>query len=138
MALDNKYKELIDTAKSSGVYNLEVREENNVLYIDGTAPSGNVKDELWATYNRIDPDFRAADLIMNVDVAVSSGSKATVATESSNLNIRKGPGTDQEIVGKAAHNAVVTVLSKTNDQWVLIKTDDGVEGYVYTQYLDMS
>lgn len=138
MALDNKYKELIDTAKSSGVYNLEVREENNVLYIDGTAPSGSVKDELWATYNKIDPDFRAGDLIMNVDVAVSSGSKATVATESSNLNIRKGPGTDQEIVGKAAHNEVVTVLNKTNDQWVLIKTDDGVEGYVYTQYLDMS
>jgi uncharacterized protein YgiM (DUF1202 family) len=138
MALDNKYKELIDTAKSSGVYNLEVREENNVLYIDGTAPSGNVKDELWATYNKIDPDFRAGDLIMNVDVAVSSGSKATVATESTNLNIRKGPGTDQEIVGKAAHNEVVTVLNKTNDQWVLIKTDDGVEGYVYTQYLDMS
>ncbi len=138
MALDNKYKELIDTAKSSGVYNLQVREENNVLYIDGTAPSGNIKDELWATYNKIDPDFRAGDLIMNVDVAVSSGSKATVATESTNLNIRKGPGTDQEIVGKAAHNEVVTVLNKTNDQWVLIKTDDGVEGYVYTQYLDMS
>lgn len=138
MALNNKYKELIDTANSSGVYNLQVREENNVLYIDGTAPSGNIKDELWATYNRIDPDFRAGDVVMNVDVAVSSGSKATVATESSNLNIRKGPGTDQEIVGKAAHNEVVTVLNKTNDQWVLIKTDNGVEGYVYTQYLDLS
>ncbi len=138
MALDAKYKELIDTAKNSGISDLQVREQNNVLYVDGTASSGGIKDKLWAIYNKIDPDFRAGDLILNVNVAAASGSKATVITESSNLNVRKGPGTDQEIVGKAAHNEVVTVLNQTNDQWVLIKTDKGVEGYVYTQYLEMS
>ena len=138
MALDVKYKELIDTAKSSGVSDLQVREQNNVLYIDGNAPSGNVKDQLWAIYNKIDPDFRAGDLILNVNVAVSAGSKAKVVTESSNLNIRKGPGTDQAIVGKAAHDEIVTILNKTNDQWALIKTDKNVEGYVYTQYLELT
>ena len=138
MALDTKYKDLIDTAKSSGVSDLQVREENNVLYIDGTAPSGTVKDALWASYNKIDPDFRAGDLILNVNVAAASGSKAKVVTQSSNLNIRKGPGTDQEIVAKAAHEEEVTVLSTSNDQWTLIKNDDGVEGYVYTQYLEFS
>lgn len=138
MVLDIKYKELIDTAKSSGVSDLQVREQNNVLYIDGNAPSGNVKDELWNIYNKIDPDFRAGDLVLNVNVAVTTGSKAKVITESSNLNIRKGPGTDQAIVGKAAHNEMVTILNKTNDQWVLIKTDKNVEGYVYTQYLELT
>ncbi|MEO5998342.1 MAG: SH3 domain-containing protein [Chitinophagaceae bacterium] len=138
MVLDIKYKELIDTAKSSGVSDLQVREQNNVLYIDGNAPSGNVKDELWNIYNKIDPDFRAGDLVLNVNVAVTTGSKAKVITESSNLNIRKGPGTDQAIVGKGAHNEMVTILNKTNDQWVLIKTDKNVEGYVYTQYLELT
>ncbi|HWJ26585.1 MAG TPA: SH3 domain-containing protein, partial [Flavisolibacter sp.] len=80
-------------------------------------------------------DFRAGDLILNVNVDTPSGSKAKVVTQSSNLNIRKGPGTDQPIVGKAAHDEVVTVLSKANDQWSLIKTDKGEEGYVYSQYL---
>jgi len=117
------------------VSNLQVREQNNVLYIDGNAPEGKVKDELWAIYNRIDPDFRSGDLVLNVNVKIPSGSKAKVATQTSNLNIRKGPGTDQPIVGKAAHNEVVTVLSKANDQWSLIKTDKGDEGYVYSQYL---
>jgi uncharacterized protein YgiM (DUF1202 family) len=135
MALQDKYKELIDAAKSSGVSNLQVREQGGVLYIDGNALSGQVKDNLWNIYNKIDPDFRAGDLILNVNVDTPSGSKAKVATQSSNLNIRKGPGTDQPVVGKAAHDEVVTVLSKANDQWSLIKTDKGEEGYVYSQYL---
>ena len=135
MALQDKYKELIDTAKSAGVTNLQVREQDNVLYVDGAAPSGDVKDNLWAIYNKIDPDFRAGDLILNVDASAAVGEKATVTTQSSNLNVRKGPGTDQPVVGKTAHNSVVTVISKANDQWSLIRTDKGEEGYVYSQYL---
>lgn len=135
MALQDKYAELINAAKSSGVTNLQVREQANVLYIDGNAPTGAVKDQLWAIYNKIDPDFRAGDLILDVNVSAASGSKAKVTTQESNLNIRKGPGTDQPIVGKAAHNDSVTVLNQTNQQWWLIKTDKGVEGYAYAQYL---
>lgn len=135
MALKDKYKELIDAATTSGVTNLQVREQNNVLYIDGMAPNGEVKDNLWNVYNKIDPDFRGGDLILNIDASAAAGSKAKVTTQSSNLNIRKGPGTDQEIVGKAAHNEEVTVISKANDQWSLIRTGSGAEGYVYTQYI---
>lgn len=134
-AITDKYKELIDTANASGISNLQIAEQGNVLHIDGDAPTGDVKDKLWDIYNKIDPDFRAGDLILNVNVAAGSGSKAMVTTESTNLNIRKGPGTDQPIVGKAAHNEIVTLLSKPNDQWWLIKTDGGVEGYAYAQYL---
>ncbi len=135
MALQTKYAELINAAKSGGVTNLQVREQGNVLYIDGNAPSGAVKDNLWNIYNKIDPDFRAGDLVLNVNVSATAGSKAKVTTESSNLNIRKGPGTDQPTVGKAAHNEIVTVLNQTNQQWWLIKTDAGAEGYAYSQYL---
>lgn len=135
MSLQDKYKQVIDTAKASGVNNLQVREQNNVLYIDGDAPNGAAKDKLWDIYGKIDPDFKGGDLIMNVNVAAGAGSKATVSTDSTNLNIRKGPGTDQPIVGKAAHGEVVTVLSQPNDQWWLVKTDAGEEGYAYAQYL---
>ncbi|HEV8084637.1 MAG TPA: SH3 domain-containing protein [Chitinophagaceae bacterium] len=135
MLLQDKYKQLIDAANAGGVSNLKVREQDNVLHVDGSAPDGATKDKLWSVYNQIDPDYRAGDLIMNVDVAASSGSKAKVTTESTNLNIRKGPGTDQPIVGKASHNEMVTLISKTNDQWWLIKTDKGEEGYAYAQYL---
>lgn len=135
MALKDKYKELIDAATSAGISDLKVREQDNVLYIDGSTTDGKVKDNLWNIYNKIDPDFRAGDLILNIDASAAAGTRAKVTTQSSNLNIRKGPGTDQEIVGKAAHNEIVTVVSKANEQWSLIRTDSGKEGYVYTQYL---
>jgi len=138
MALQDKYKELVDTATTSGVKNLQVREQDGVLYIDGEAPGGNVKDQLWATYDKLDPDFRSGDVVMNINVSTMvAGSKAKVTTQQSNLNIRKGPGTDQPIVGKAAHNEMVTLVSKSNDQWWLIRTDGGAEGYAYAEYLSV-
>ncbi len=134
-ALQDKYKTLIDAAQQSGVTNLEVKEKDNVLYVDGAAPSASVKDKLWEIYNQVDPDYKSGDLVLNVNASSGSGSKATVTTDSTSLNIRKGPGTDQEIIGKASHGEVVTVLSTPNAQWSLIKTEKGEEGYVYSQYL---
>ncbi len=43
MALQNKYQSLINAAKTAGASNLEVREQDNVLYIDGQVPSESVK-----------------------------------------------------------------------------------------------
>lgn len=136
MALQDKYTELIDTAKNLGANNLLVREQNNVLYIDGEVSTGEAKDQLWSIYNKIDPDFRAGDLVLNIDVSPNApSSQYQVTTQSSNLNIRKGPGTDQPILGKAAHNSVVTFLSKYSDDWYLIRSAEGVEGYCNTGYL---
>ncbi|HVI46777.1 MAG TPA: SH3 domain-containing protein [Chitinophaga sp.] len=136
MALQGKYQPLIDLANASGVSNLQVREQDNVLYIDGVAPTGEVKDKIWNSYDSIDPNFTSGDLVLNIDVSPAAPStKLKVTTQSSNLNIRKGPGTDQPIIGKAAHAEIVTLLSKYNNDWSLIRTDAGVEGYCSNQYL---
>jgi uncharacterized protein YgiM (DUF1202 family) len=136
MALQDKYKELIDTANAGGVTNLKVREQDGVLYIDGDAPTGSVKDKLWDTYGKIDPNFAGGDLILNVNAKAVEGSKVKVITKSSNLNIRKGPGTDQPIVGKAAHGEIISLINKSNELWWLVRTNDGEEGYSYAQYLE--
>ncbi|CAL1518012.1 SH3 domain-containing protein [Chitinophaga sp. MM2321] len=136
MALQDKYKELIDAAQSSGTTNLKVSELDGVLHIDGVAPTGAVKDKLWDIYGKIDPNFLTGDVVMNINVATAvEGAKLEVITDSTNLNIRKGPGTDQPVVGKAAHGETVTLINKTNDQWWLIRTNGGAEGYSYSQYL---
>ena len=74
MALQNKYSQLIDAAKAEGVQNLEVREQNGILYLDGTATSTAVKEKLWQIYNTIDPDYRAGDLVLNI--AATDGGNA--------------------------------------------------------------
>ena len=92
MALQDKYKQLTDAAINGGITDLQVREQDGVLYIDGTAASGAVKDQLWDVYNAIDPNFVSGDLVLNVNVSIDAAvTKVKVVTQSSNLNIRKGP-----------------------------------------------
>ncbi|MCC6582885.1 MAG: SH3 domain-containing protein [Chitinophagales bacterium] len=137
MALQDKYKELTDAASAAGVTDLQVREQDNVLYIDGTAPSGAIKDQLWVIYDKIDPNFVSGDLVLNVNVDIAATvTKVKVVTQSSNLNIRKGPGTDQPIVGKAAHHEIITLVSQSSEQWWLVRPVDGEEGYSYARYLE--
>lgn len=134
--LQDKYADLITAAKATPVANLAVRAQENVLYIDGVVPTGEAKDRLWEIYNKIDPDFRGGDLVLNLDVSPAAPStRLKVTTKESNLNIRKGPGTDTPIIGKAAHNSEVTLLSKYSDDWSLIRSANGEEGYCSTKYL---
>ncbi len=136
MTLADKYKSLTDAALAAGVSDLAVREQDGVLYVDGTAPTGAVKDQLWDVYGQIDPNFSGGDMVLNIKTSVDAAvTRARVVTESSNLNIRKGPGTDQPIVGKAAKDEVITLVSQANDQWWQVRTADGEEGYAYAQYL---
>ncbi len=136
MTLAEKYRELTDTAATAGVANLQVREQDGVMYVDGET-TGTVKQQLWDVYGKIDPDYTAGDMVLNINsvAGVAEGATLKVTTNRTNLNIRKGPGTDQDIIGKAARGEEVTLVKKENDQWWFVKTADGQEGYCYTQYL---
>ena len=45
--LRDKYQSLIAMAESSGVADLTIQEQDNVLHMNGTAPSEAVKQQLW-------------------------------------------------------------------------------------------
>lgn len=87
MALIDKYAEIVNLANASGVANLAVREQDGVLYIDGDAPSAAAKDQLWAAYEKIDPEFRAGDLVMNI-----------TAPEAAEYEVQ--PGDNLSVIGK--------------------------------------
>jgi uncharacterized protein YgiM (DUF1202 family) len=135
MALQDKYAELIQTATTLGVGALSVAEKDGVLHVAGTAKSTADYDALWALYDKIDPNMASGDLMMNLDIKADAGAQLQVTTDSTNLNIRSTPSTDGDIVGKAAHMEVVTLVEKTDDSWWKIRTADGEEGYAYAQYL---
>ncbi|NOT93981.1 SH3 domain-containing protein [Ferruginibacter sp.] len=135
MALQDKYAELIQSATSLGVSGLSVAEQNAVLHIAGTTQSTADYDSLWALYDKIDPGMNSGDLVLNLDIKADAGAQLKVTTDSTNLNIRSTPSTEGEIVGKAAHDEVVTLVEKTDDSWWKIKTVNGEEGYAYAQYL---
>jgi hypothetical protein len=58
-----------------------------------------------------------------------------VVTKSSNLNIRKGPGTQYESAGKAAHNSQVQLIKKMNNGWYYINSAKGIFGFCSTEFL---
>ena len=135
MALQDKYAELLTAAQTHGVANLSVAEQNGVLHVSGTAKSTADYDALWALYSKIDPNMASGDLMMNIDIKADAGAQLKVTTDSTNLNIRSTPSTEGEIVGKAAHDEVVTLVEKTDDSWWKVRTAQGEEGYAYAQYL---
>jgi uncharacterized protein YgiM (DUF1202 family) len=135
MALQDKYAELLQTASTLGVANLASTEQTGVLHVSGTAKSTADYDSLWALYARIDPNMASGDLMMNIDIKADAGAQLKVTTDSTNLNIRSTASTEGNIVGKAAHDEIVTLVEKTDDSWWKIRTKDGEEGYAYAQYL---
>lgn len=70
MSLQEKYQTLLDLANENGT-TYELSEGDDVLHITGTAPDDAAKAALWAEYERIDPEFRASDLILNISTAAA-------------------------------------------------------------------
>ena len=73
MAVREKYQSLLDLAGQGGIGDLQVSEEGDVLHVSGTAPSEEAKQRLWDEYNRIDPDMRSGDLVLNISVGGGQG-----------------------------------------------------------------
>ncbi len=134
--LQDKYSSVIAAAQNAGVSNLSVQEQDGILYVSGDTSSSAAKDAVWDALGAIDASFSASDI--NIDVKVSglaAGASLTVATESSNLNIRQEPSTEAAVVGKAAKGEVVTLVEQSSDEWWKVKTAGGAEGYAYARYL---
>ena len=135
-ALQDKYASVISAAQSAGVSNLQVSEQDGILYVSGNAGNTAAKDAVWNALGAIDSTYSASDINVDVQVAgLAAGATLMVATESSNLNLRQEPSTEAAIVGKAAKGESVTLVEQTTDDWWKVKTADGEEGYAYARYL---
>ncbi len=106
MSLLDKYKELTDLATNLGIANLQVREQDNVLYIDGTAKSAEDKDKVWDAYGKIDPEFRSADVVLNIAVAEGTTTEYTVVSGDSLSKIGKAHGISWEAIFEANRDLI--------------------------------
>jgi len=93
MSLQEKYQPLIDMASSSGISDLNITEGDGFITIEGTAPSAEVKQQLWDEYNNIDPDYRSGDLVLNITSPESTTVTYTVVSGDSLSRIASHHGT---------------------------------------------
>ena len=83
MSVQEKYQTLLELANQNGT-SYTLSEADGVLHVDGTAPSDEAKQQLWDEYNRIDPDYRSGDLILNINAggaAAGGGGEHTYTVE---------------------------------------------------------
>ena len=106
MSLQDKYKELTDLASTLGVANLQVREQDNVLYIDGTVKSAADKEKLWDSYGTLDPDYRSADVVMNIEVTEGTTTEYTVKSGDSLSKIGKDHGVSWQDIFEANKDVI--------------------------------
>lgn len=85
--LVDKYNSLIELAGTLGITDLNVNEGDDVLHIDGTAPSADAKKQLWEEYAALDPDYRSGDLVLNI--ATPEAESSTTYTVQSGDSLSK-------------------------------------------------
>lgn len=86
MSLQDKYASLISAARAKAVGNINVSEQDNVLYIDGQVGSSKDKDEVWSIYNKLDPDYRAGDVRLTLEVTDAPTSTEYTVKSGDNLS----------------------------------------------------
>ncbi len=74
--LQEKYQSLIDLANQSGISNLNINEGEGFIKIEGSAPSDDAKQRLMDEWNRLDPDYRSGDLVLDVTAPGGVGGPA--------------------------------------------------------------
>jgi len=82
----------------------------------------------------------AAFFIFSVPVTVLADNEAEITEMAaqgeiiSDVNVRKGPGTDHEKIGTVREGDIVTVTGQSHDGWYRIEYQ-GAEGFIYGQYM---
>ena len=110
MSVQEKYQSLLELANTNGVTYELTEGDGGALVITGTAPSAEAKQSLWDEYERLDPEFKSNDLILNIglgDAAGGGGHTYTVESGDNLSKIAKGYG----IQWKAIWDANRDILS---------------------------
>lgn len=87
--LREKYQPLVDMANQLGVSGVTVEDGEGFIRIHGTAPNDDAKKQLWDEYNRIDPEYRSGDLVLDIDVngnAAGGGANAYTVQSGDSLS----------------------------------------------------
>jgi LysM repeat protein len=79
--LKNKYRSVLDTISQKGVRLTHVHVQNNKLFIQGAAPSEQIKNDVWNQIKAVDSSY--SDLTCDITIDPSLAPPATQAAAAS-------------------------------------------------------
>lgn len=92
-------------------------------------------DKRFTKFGRFaDVDYGEGSEIMPSDDGTRVYHKARVNTNSGPLNVRSGPGTDNDVIFKIPKGTIVDVMFEYENGWAFVD-EDGDQGYVDGRYL---
>lgn len=89
MSAQEKYQSLLELANQNGTTYELSEGDGGTLVVTGTAPSAEAKQQLWDEYNRLDPDFKSGDLILNLSTGDAGDGGVHMYTVESGDNLTK-------------------------------------------------
>jgi len=89
MSAQEKYQSILELASQNGTTYELSEGANGTLVITGTAPSAEAKQQLWDEYERIDPEFKGNDLILNIGLSNAAGGGGHTYTVKPGDNLSK-------------------------------------------------
>lgn len=116
------------------IQNLKIQEVAGTLTVAGIVQNMQAAEKAVSIL-RTQPGVVSIVNLLEIEDLTSKNIRMKVITKSSNLNIRKGPGTEFEIIGKAAHNSFVQLIKRMYNDWYYIRTGDGIEGFSSANFL---
>lgn len=79
--LKQKYQSVLDLVKQSGVVLSHVHVQDNKLFIQGEAPSDQIKNKVWDQIKKVDPSYSdlTADITVNSSLPQASQAGSAAA-----------------------------------------------------------
>ena len=65
--LKNKYKSVLDLIPQKGVRLTHVHLQDNKLFVQGAAPSEQIKNEIWSRIKEVDPNYSDLTCDLTID-----------------------------------------------------------------------
>lgn len=94
--LKNKYRSVLDTISQKGVRLTHVHVQDNKLFIQGAAPSEQVKNDVWNQIKAVDSSYSDLTCDLSVDPSLAppaaQAAAASAGAGSSNRTYKVQPG----------------------------------------------
>ena len=83
--LKNKYKAALDTIEREGVRLTHLHVQDNKLFIQGAAPSQQVKDDVWNQIKAVDPSYKDLTCDLTIDSSLPNPTQQKAQAAAANL-----------------------------------------------------
>lgn len=132
------------TATIQGASNINITVNDHIATLSGTVEEEATKQRVGSSIMAIEGIKSVVNNIKVVPpppvivepVVEKVSDQLIVATRKGKLNVHNKPGVEEYVITVVNHGETLTLLEKTSDKWWRIKTENGVEGYCYSPYLE--